>query len=145
MSNVETTVDQFVPSITFLNWSGDVTITWDSQNAEAIKKLVEQKMKENYSFFILKPRFLSFLGNKKVPLRSAQDVANAKGLVVPDATAAEFMKSVRDQDVAQALHQGQAVPAKAPSTVEHVTVRRAMSASEVLSGQTVAVKPVVAG
>lgn len=144
MSHVETN-EQFVPSITFLNWSGDVTITWDAQNAEAIKKLVEQKMKENYSFFILKPRCLSFLGNKKVPLRNSNDLANAKGLVVPDATAAEFMKSVRDEDVAQALHKGQAVPAKAPKAVEHATVRRAKSASEVLSNQTVAVRPVVAG
>lgn len=144
MSHVETN-EQFVPSITFLNWSGDVTITWDAQNAEAIKKLVEQKMKETYNFFIITPRCLGFLGNKKVPLRNLDDLAKAKGLVVPDATAAEFMKSVRDADVAQALHQGQAVPAKAPKTVEHVTIRRAQSASEVLSNQTVAVKPVVGG
>lgn len=138
-------VDTFVPSITFLNWSGDVTITWDEQNKDAILKLVEEKLKQRYHFFIIKPRILSFLGDKKVKLRDAKDLLTAKGLVVPDATAAEFMKSVRDADVAQSLADGTAMPAKAPKSVEHVAVRRATTAMEVLSHQTMAVKPVTGG
>lgn len=137
--------DDFLPSITFLNWSGDVTITWDDQNKAAILKLVEEKLKQNYRFFILKPRMLSFLGDKKVKLTNAQDLLNAKGLVVPDATAAEFLKSVRDSDVADALAQGDVLPAKAPKTAEYVAQRLATSAQDVLSHQTMAVQPITGG
>jgi hypothetical protein len=47
------------PSITWLNMTGDVTITWDEQNKEAVLELVRAKMKQGYTFFIwatVKPR-----------------------------------------------------------------------------------------
>lgn len=37
------------PAITFLNMTGDITISWDRDNEAAILAMVEQKMKEGYS------------------------------------------------------------------------------------------------
>ena len=56
------------PSITWLNMSGDVTITWDATNRERILALVREKMNQGYTFFILKPRAFKLLGQKKVKL-----------------------------------------------------------------------------
>ena len=45
-------------SITFLNMTGDITIAWDDTNREQMLALVQEKMAQGYSFFILQPRFL---------------------------------------------------------------------------------------
>jgi hypothetical protein len=54
-----TNIDAEVPSITFLNSLGDVTIIWDKADDEKVKQLIAKKMKEGISFFIIeKKRFL---------------------------------------------------------------------------------------
>jgi hypothetical protein len=44
------------PSITFANGRGDITITWTEENKEFVKELIEKKLKNGYSFFVIVPR-----------------------------------------------------------------------------------------
>lgn len=133
-----------IRAITWLNMSGDITITWDSENEAAILALVEKKMKEGFSFFILKPRLLGLLGHKKVVATSVQDVKSAGRAVVQDADFNALVSRMHDADVSELVHQGRAHLARAASSQKEST-RRAMSAAEVLCHQTVAVRPVVGG
>lgn len=67
-------VQDFTPSITFFNFSGDITITWTADQEENILRMVQKKMEEGYTFLIVKPRLFGLLGQKNIPLKKAQDI-----------------------------------------------------------------------
>lgn len=143
----------YTPFITFLNMTGDVTITWDKSNEAQILTMIEQKMKEGYSFFILKPRFFCLFGKKKVRATSMQQVAAAGSVVIDDDQASHMMRNtasrpkVDDPAVEDLLAQRKAylAPQAHDNAGSMDTVRRARSAQEVLQGQTIAVRRVVGG
>jgi hypothetical protein len=130
-ANTLETVEQ--PSITFLNMTGDVTITWDATNEAAVLALIEEKMKAGYSFFILKKVAFGLLGSRKVQAKSMAEVARAGSVVVDDA------------GVEAALAAGKVSLAEVPKTATVDTVRRAKTAQEVVRHNTVAVRRVVGG
>lgn len=74
-------------SITFLNMSGDVTITWDKDNESYVKAMVAAKLKEGYTFFILKN---GFIFNKKVKINDASDIQGPGKMLIPDEAALYF-------------------------------------------------------
>lgn len=135
------------PAITFLNMTGDITISWDRDNEGAILAMVEQKMKEGYSFFIVKPRFLSFLGTKKVRASSLREIAEAGSAVVADADFNRMMAKLKlhDEAVEATVAAGQAHLTKAETPLDNTAVRRATDAREVVRHQTMAIRPIVAG
>lgn len=133
-----------VPSITWLNMSGDVTITWDEVNREAILALVKQKMAAGYSFFVVTPRIFSIFGNKSVKLTDPRQLDKAVGVVVPDDQVSSIVANLGDVDVEQVVNSGAAALVQSKK-VSHEAQRRASSASEVLMHQTVAIRPIVGG
>jgi len=145
---------QFQPGITWLNMSGDVTITWDDSNREAILELVRQKLKQGYAFFIITPRFLPMFGNKQVKLTDPAQLDKAVGVVVADDQVADIVgklapataqtKRLGDDDVERVVRNGQAELANVPKA-KLETTRRAASAEEVLQHQSVAVRPISGG
>ena len=74
-------------SITFLNMSGDVTITWDKDNESYVKAMVAAKIKEGYTFFILKK---GFIFNKKIKVNDASDIQGPGKMLIPDEAALYF-------------------------------------------------------
>lgn len=130
-ANTLETVEQ--PSITFLNMTGDVTITWDATNEAAVLALIEEKMKAGYSFFILKKVAFGLFGSRKVPAKSMAEVARAGAVVVDDA------------GVEAALSAGKVRLADVPKAATLDTVSRARTAQEVVRHNTVAVRRVVGG
>ncbi len=139
--------DNIQPAITFLNMTGDVTISWDASNEAAMLALVEQKMKEGYSFFVLKPRMLSAFGKKKVRAKSIEAVKAAGSVVVADADVSRLMDKLKlhDPAVEAAVAAGHASLAKSEAPVDRDTIRRAKTPREVVGAQTVAVRPIVGG
>jgi hypothetical protein len=136
------------PAITFLNMTGDITISWDASNADAILALVEEKMKkENVTFFIIKPRFLSFLGKKKVAATSIKQIAEAGATVVADEDFHRMMGRLKlhDQALEAAVAAGKAHLTRSDVPVDRAAIRPAKSAQEVLQNQTIAVRRVVGG
>jgi len=140
------------PAITFLNMTGDITVTWDAANEAAILAMVEEKMKQKFTFFILKPRFLSILGKKKVAAKTIGEIAAAGSVVIDDD---DFQRleikqmmgrlNLHDKDVEAAVASGKAHLTKSDEPVDRATVRRATSAQEVVRHQSVAVRRVVGG
>lgn len=137
---------QPAPSITWLNMSGDVTITWEKEDEAAILALIEKKMSQGYSFFIAKPRFFGLLGVRKVPVQSLEDARAAGHVVADDSAVGRAVSRICDPEVTEALRASKAqLLASGKPTGALETIRRAASASEVLRHQTVAVRPVIGG
>lgn len=131
-----------MPAITWLNMSGDVTITWDESNREAIIALVAQKMKDGYSFFILEPRALG-LGTKKTALKKPSQLNKAVGIVVPEAQVASIVGDLGDPDVEKVVNDKVAELTPGPAQLE--ARGRAETPEEVVSTHTVATPPVWGG
>lgn len=141
---------QFQPSITLLNATGDVTITWDEQNKAAILALVQEKMKEGYAFFILTPRKL-LPGNKMVKLNKAspKQIKKAVGVVAPDDVVSAILRKQKldDSKVEALIADGKATLAS-PAGSDVATLdmgRRARTAEDVVNHQTAAIRRVVGG
>jgi hypothetical protein len=141
------TQETIQPAITFLNMTGDVTISWDASNQDAILALVEEKMKEKFTFFIIKPRFLSFLGKKKVRATSIRQIAEAGAAVVADEDFQRMMGRLKlhDDALEAAVAAGKAHLTKSDVPVERAMIRPARTAQEVMQNQTIAVRRVVGG
>jgi hypothetical protein len=134
------------PSITFLNMSGDVTITWDDQNKADVEALVARKMAEGYSFFIVKPvgtrgrapKLKEASQLEGIPTRALKMHNEFKG------------QSLSDEELVKALTSGVISIERKPETVPAKSVgqqaaRRASTAREVVEAQSVAVKPITGG
>lgn len=135
------------PAIILLNMTGDVTISWDAENEATMLKMIEEKMKENFTFFIVKPRFLSLFGKKKVAATSLSEIAAAKSVVVEDDEYRRMMGKLQvyDAKVEAAVKAGKAYLSKSDEPLDRTTVRRAASAQEVVKNQSIAVRRVVGG
>ena len=133
MTNLNTDNEDFVPmgSMTLLNACGDVTICWDESNSSRMHELIEKKLKEGYSFFILEPKLFG-LYNTKVKVLSIDQIKMGSKLVLQDEDAirlfSENKVKVTKRD-------------KGDNAVSH----RSENADEILASKSLAVKPIAAG
>lgn len=116
-------------SITLLNMTGDVTISWDSGNDAEIRAFVEKKLKEGHSFFIIdKPNWLGRMLGKKPQQISVTDASVLKR--------SRNRQIVLNDDDAQDLLAGNKVSVvniSCDNTGEEIrAVRRAKTADEVI-------------
>jgi len=112
--------------LTMLNERGDTTIAWTSDRDAEMEALIEKKMKAGITFFIIEDRGL------RSPLKQSTDARKHRALAIPDE---DFAKFVEDGA-------GEAVPTPA----EPVKVKRkAKTAKEVATSQSVGVKPMQGG
>ena len=137
------------PTITFLNSTGDVTITWSKEEEPAMLALIETKMAAGFSFFILKPRldgvFGGLLGCAKVPVKSIDDVRQAQNVVADNKTAKGLVFNLGDEDISAVVASVKVTLLSTARSASLDTVKRATSATEVVSNQTVAIKAIVGG
>lgn len=150
--------DNTIPCITFLNGSGDVTITWTPQNKEAVIELVKEKLKQRYSFFVIKPRLLCF-GSKRVPLTSIDQLRDGvKGLVIPDEVVADAMTAMQhaapkpvsimgvvDKEVTNALSAGEVCSVRQLTDCEAEGTMFCKDPEVIATSQTIAVRPITGG
>ena len=131
--------------ITFLNRSGDITISWSEKNAAKVKELIRKKMAEGYSFFSMKKVVIESVKIKrKVGPKGVDKLDN---LVIDDATFDRMVKGLDDKDLAEALSLGDAKLAKRKGGSKKMdTVKRLKDPDEVMeSKQAVGVRPIVGG
>jgi ribosomal protein L12E/L44/L45/RPP1/RPP2 len=133
------------PTITFLNSSGDITISWEKDKEEEMLALIDKKMKESYTFFILKPRLGGLFGNKKVPAQNIEQVRKAGSVIAPDGLAKAVVMNLGDSDVSTAVAAGSASVVTIAKSAAMDTIRRATNAADVLKNQSIAIKPIHGG
>lgn len=139
------TEETFAPTITFLNSTGDITISWEKDKEKEMLALIDKKMKDGYTFFLLKPRAGGLLGNKKVPAENIEQIRKAGSVVAPDALAKAVVMNLGDSDLSTAVAAGSATLVSTVKKATMDTVRRAVSAAEVVASQSVAIRPISGG
>lgn len=110
-------------ALTMLNEAGDTTLVWTEDRDDEMEALIQKKMDQGCSFFLIEPRF-----GTRAPLKYASDANKHRMLAIPDSDFATFVGEGKIEAVSTP-----AAPIK--------TKGRAKSAKEAAKGETVGVKP----
>jgi hypothetical protein len=114
------------------NATGDVAITWkDDQDVEVLS-MIEDKMKEGYTFFILEEKFFKTMKRKKI-IRDANEIGKDRTVYLDDSRAEDLVKTGKVQVV------------KLDKPNETLGGRRAKTKEEVAGNKTAAFRPVAGG
>lgn len=123
-------------SITLLNGTGDVTISWTSDKDEQMNHWIQSKLDEGYTFFILPDTFIGRLKQfwKKTPIERIGELNNCRSVYLDDESAEKLFIG------------GVIGVSKTPSNDNLETTGVAHSASQVIrSVSTCAVRPIQGG
>lgn len=133
-----------VNSITFLNMTGDITITWDDSNKEKVLALIRKKMSDGYNFFTTKR--VPIIGVERKVRVSNKNIDSIEKLVIPDNEFDKLVAGMNDSEVAALVHSGEARMAKRTDDKRsREAIKRLDKAEEVLKNQSLAVRPIVGG
>lgn len=119
-----------MPSITLMNFLGDVQFTWDEENEPAMIRYIESKMKEGYTFFLVESE------GPLTRLKPTTDIELMKEL-----------KSVRMSEAEDSLIESGTVHLVRPVVGDEVETLGPpiRDASEVVKRDTVAVRRIAGG
>ena len=118
-------------SMILLNESGDVTITWTEEHEEHMKLLIEKKLKEGYSFFLLEPLVFGLI-KQEVKVTSIDQIKQGSKLLLRDEDAIKLFESGY---INVEKHQKRQLKAK----------KRLDKVEEILKNETIALKPIASG
>lgn len=134
----------FQPSMTLLNFTGDITITWDAQNRARMIEIVRKKMAEGYSFFTTKAG-----STARVTRRTRVTEKNLNGidgLTLSDREFNRLVTDLDDRDVAELVSTGGADLAKRTGVnTGRTAITRLNSAEEVVDTHSVGLRRIVGG
>lgn len=132
-------------ALTFMNLSGDITITWDASNDAKIKAMVAEKMKQGYSFFTMRKVVIdSIRVKRKIGEKGIDSITS---LVIDDADFDKLVAGIDDKEVAGLIRSADATLSKRRGASRELTLqRRLKDPDEVIKAkQAVAIRPVVGG
>lgn len=132
-------------SLTLLNRSGDITITWDSQNDAKIKELIRKKMAEGYTFFTMRKVVIDAIQIKRKV--GAKGVDSLTSLIIDDDVFDKMIEGMDDRDLADVLRlQSGNLAKRREQSKELVAQKRAKTPEEVIEArQCLGVRPVLGG
>lgn len=137
--------EEFGNGITYLNMTGDVTLTWDSKHDEKIKALIRKQMEQGVTFFTLRKVVIDAVKiRRKIAKKGVDTIDN---LVLTDEQFENLVAGVDDKDLAELLTNGTAGLGKRRGEARKFEVaQRAKTAEEVIKAkQALAVRRVVGG
>ena len=117
-------------AVTLLNEMGDTTIVWTQDRDDEMERIIEKKMAEGVAFYMIEPRF-----GTRERLADARDANRHRMLAIPDSDFAAFVGGATmpaDGARSAAVETTPKAPAK--------SVRRAKTAREVASGESIGVR-----
>lgn len=120
-------------ALTILNETGDVTITWDEGADERMLEIIQKRMNAGFVFFLIEPR----MGGLVPPDTS-------KRLKKPEQALKHRALSMKDDDFEKLVAAGDAELVKTPAAPAR-TVRKAQTAREVATAESVGTRPMRGG
>jgi hypothetical protein len=120
-------------ALTMLNETGDTTIVWTQDRDAEMERIIEKKMAEGCTFYLIEPRF----GTREV-LTDPRNANRHRMLAIPDSDFAAFVGGPVDPAAGAELHTSAAVRTPA---VPIKSVRRAKTAKEVATAESVGTRP----
>lgn len=120
-------------ALTMLNERGDTTVVWTSDRDAEMERIIEKKMAEGCIFYLIDPRF-----GTREKLRDAGDANRHRMLAIPDEDFAKFVGGPVDPAAGAEAHTA-AMVATPDAPIKNA--RRAKTAKEVASGESVGTRP----
>ena len=114
-------------ALTFLNEMGDVTLIWQEQNDAAMEALIQKRMDEGITFFIIEPRLGGLVAPDRKKLKKPAEAMKHRALSIPDEEVQKFVSGGLAEVISTP-----AVPVKGS--------RRSKSAKEVAKSESVGVR-----
>ncbi len=116
-------------TMNLLNQTGDITIGWGEGDDVHMLPMIEEKLRQGYSFFIVK-------GEDEVRLKRVDQIGDVRKVVLSDKEAERLFAAGRVGLVE-----------KAKGAVRGVvdTIRRSTTAEEIVRHDTVAMRPMAGG
>lgn len=131
-------------SITWLNMSGDITITWDETNKEKMLEMIRKKMADGYNFFTTKR--VPIIGVERKVRVSNKNIDSISSIVIPDNEFEKLMAGVDDKDVAMSVRDGVATMAKRKAGMRALDmVKRLDKAEDIVKNQSLAFRTLTGG
>lgn len=124
-------------TLTLLNFSGDITLAWSEEQDDVMKSLIEEKLKEGYSFFSYQENsgFKKFFKKEsEVKVKSFNDIQKREVI----------LKNIDDEDIANFVQQNKIGIYKMTKN-DFDTIKRLKDATEIVKNNTVAVRPIQGG
>lgn len=142
---MQTIQSEEMRSLTLLNRSGDITITWDSQNDAKIKELIRKKMAEGYTFFTMRKVVIDAIQIKRKV--GAKGVDSLTSLIIDDDVFDKMVEGMDDRDLADVLRlQSGKLAKRREQSKELVAQKRAKTPEEVIEArQCLGVRPILGG
>ena len=110
-----------------LNETGDKTLVWSDEDDDEMEAIVERKMAQGVTFYIIEPRAWGLLPPKKTEMTDFDEARKHRALAIKDA---DFAKFVTD---------GHGDVDPTPAT-EAKTVKRGKTAKEIAKSESVGIK-----
>lgn len=82
-----------IRAFTLLNNSGDSTITWEKENDEVMRDLIEKKMKQGVAFFVIPPKVMGFIPRPKSRVTDVDAIMKRRSVSVKDEDFAAIIAS----------------------------------------------------
>lgn len=120
-------------ALTMLNEAGDTSIIWTPDRDAEMEEIISRKLAEGCIFYLIDPRF-----GTREKLTDARDANRHRMLAIPDADFARFVGGSGEHS----SNGGPPTAAVIPTPATPVKgARRAKTAKEVASGESVGVRP----
>lgn len=142
--------DDKLRALTMLNERGDTTIVWTEDRDDEMEAIIEKKMAQGCSFYIIEPRFGT---REQLTELNMRKLRKDRMLAIPDADLLKFGGGVTDVDADTVRLKSEAVPlaitdesepsaAAIPSPATPVKRgRRAKTAKDVAQNESIGVAP----
>lgn len=115
-------------ALTMLNEMGDVTLVWEEQNDAAMEALIQKRMNEGITFFIITPRLGGLVAPDRTKLENAAEAMKHRALSIPDEEVQKFVSGglaeVISTPIASVKGSRRSKSAKEVSKSESVGVRQ---------------------
>lgn len=138
-------------SLTLLNGTGDITLTWENSEDAEIKAMIQAKIDSGYCFFIFEPRvsFLKILGNKRKTIRDVAEIKTREVVMKTNdkANAGTILNDtfkIGDSGSDKLFKLGKVGIANVPES-NYGDVRKTKDVNEVMKNHTVVTAPIAAG
>ena len=118
-------------SMILLNECGDVTITWSEEHEEHMRELIEKKLKQGYSFFLIEPLVFGLI-KQEVKVTNIDQIKRGTKLVLRDDDAIKLFEAGY---INIEKHEKRKLSAK----------QRLDKVEEILKENTVAIRPIASG
>lgn len=139
-------------TMTLLNSTGDITISWNNEDEAQVKALIQSKIDQGFVFFVLedRPSYLSIIGKKKVYIKDVKQLNKHHKVTLKTKECSEKIEAeyknfnIEDKEVDDLFRQGSVAISRVTST-SYETVKRAKNVDEIMSNHTIAHNRLVGG